>query len=111
MDEVVKERYDPGQWNTMRRKRQTVITGPTIQRCVMRFRRKAAAGSALLQLARDTRRAHSQTLWREYEHLQATFDNFAISISFPRSGVFIRYSANCFRNRAPIKTYNKYPPA
>ena len=24
-----------------------------------------------------TRRAH-QTLWREYEHLQATFDNFAM---------------------------------
>ncbi|NAI01985.1 DUF444 family protein, partial [Escherichia coli] len=24
-----------------------------------------------------TRRAH-QTLWREYEHLQSTFDNFAM---------------------------------
>lgn len=41
MDEAVKERYDPGQWNIWRGARQTVITGPTIHRCVMRFWRKS----------------------------------------------------------------------
>jgi uncharacterized sporulation protein YeaH/YhbH (DUF444 family) len=36
-----------------------------------------SAGGALLQLYRNYPPAH-QTLWREYEHLQATFDNFAM---------------------------------
>ncbi len=41
-----------------------------------------------------TRRAH-QTLWREYEHLQATFDNFAMQ-HIRDQRISTRYSANCF---------------
>lgn len=44
-----------------------------------------------------TRRAH-QTLWREYEHLQSTFDNFAMQ-HIRDQMIFIRCSVNCFINK------------
>lgn len=46
-----------------------------------------------------TRRAH-QTLWREYEHLQSTFDNFAMQ-HIRDQMIFTRYSANCFISKVP----------
>ena len=56
MDEVVKERYNPAQWNIY-----------------------AAQASDGDNWADDSPLCRAQqTLWREYEHLQSTFDNFAM---------------------------------
>ncbi|WP_075181944.1 YeaH/YhbH family protein [Pantoea sp. 1.19] len=78
MSEVVTARYDPTQWNIYAAQASDgdnwADDSPLCHEIL--------AGQ-ILPIARYytyieiTRRAH-QTLWREYEHLQARFDNFAI---------------------------------
>ncbi len=78
MDEVIKERYDPLQWNIYAAQASDgdnwADDSPLCHQIL---------ASQILPVVRYysyieiTRRAH-QTLWREYEQLQAQFDNFAI---------------------------------
>lgn len=78
MEEVIKERYDPNQWNIYAAQASDgdnwADDSPLCHDLL---------ASHLLPLVRYysyieiTRRAH-QTLWREYEDLQARFDNFAM---------------------------------
>ncbi|STF86208.1 putative cytoplasmic protein [Escherichia coli] len=78
MDEVVEERYNPAQWNIYAAQASTAITGPMTLRFAMKFwRKKLLPVVRYYSYIEITRRAH-QTLWREYEHLQSTFDNFAM---------------------------------
>lgn len=51
-----------------------------------------------------TRRAH-QTLWREYEHLQATFDNFAMQHIRDQEDIYPVFR-ELFQKQAPIKVHN-----
>lgn len=78
MEKVIKERYDPNQWNIYAAQASDgdnwADDSPLCHDLL---------ASHLLPLVRYysyieiTRRAH-QTLWREYEDLQARFDNFAM---------------------------------
>lgn len=78
MDEVIKQRYDPQQWNIYAAQASDgdnwADDSPFCHQLL---------ASQLLPVVRYysyieiTRRAH-QTLWREYEQLQRQFDNFAI---------------------------------
>lgn len=77
MDEVVQARYDPAQWNIYAAGRRMVTTGPTTSLCHELLAKKILPVVRYYSYIEITRRAH-QTLWREYEHLQATFDNFAM---------------------------------
>ena len=94
MDEVVQARYDPAQWNIYAARRRMATTGPMTPAVPRTAGEENSAGGALLQLYRNYPPAH-QTLWREYEHLQATFDNFAMQHIRDRR-ISTRYSANCF---------------
>ena len=78
MEEVIKERYDPVQWNIYAAQASDgdnwADDSPLCHQIL---------ASQILPVVRYysyieiTRRAH-QTLWREYEQLQNQFDNFAI---------------------------------
>jgi uncharacterized sporulation protein YeaH/YhbH (DUF444 family) len=78
MDEVVKERYDPAQWNIYAAQASDgdnwADDSPLCHEILAKNILPVVRYYSYIEI---TRRAH-QTLWREYEHLQATFDNFAI---------------------------------
>lgn len=78
MDEVVKERYDPAQWNIYAAQASDgdnwADDSPLCHEILARQILPVVRYYSYIEI---TRRAH-QTLWREYEHLQSTFDNFAI---------------------------------
>ncbi len=78
MDEVVQARYDPAQWNIYAAQASDGDNWADDSRCATNcWRRKFCRWCVITATSKITRRAH-QTLWREYEHLQATFDNFAM---------------------------------
>ncbi len=94
---VVKERYNPAQWNIYAAQASAAITGPMTLRFAMKSWRKNYTRRSLLQLYRNYPSCTSDTV-REYEHLQSTFDNFAMQHIRARM-IFIRCSVNCFINK------------
>lgn len=78
MDEVVKERYDPAQWNIYAAQASDGDNwADDSPLCHEILAKKILPVVRYYSYIEITRRAH-QTLWREYEHLQTMFDNFAI---------------------------------
>jgi len=78
MDEVVKERYDPAQWNIYAAQASDGDNwADDSPLCHEILAKKLLPVVRYYSYIEITRRAH-QTLWREYEHLQAMFDNFAM---------------------------------
>ncbi len=71
----------------MRHRRRTVITGRMTRRCVTKLAKKILPVVRYYSYIEITRRAH-QTLWREYEHLQTMFDNFAIQHIRDREDIY-----------------------
>ena len=94
MDEVVKERYDPAQWNIYAAQASDGDNwADDSPLCHEILAKKILPVVRYYSYIEITRRAH-QTLWREYEHLQAMFDNFAMQ--HIRGGMTsIRSSGNC----------------
>ncbi len=64
MDEVVKERYNPAQWNIYAAQASTAITGPMTLRFAMKFWRKIITRCSLLQLYRNYTSRASDTVAR-----------------------------------------------
>ncbi|EJZ67162.1 hypothetical protein SF148580_1625 [Shigella flexneri 1485-80] len=78
MDEVVKERYNPAQWNIYAAQASDGDNwADDSPLCHEILAKKLLPVVRYYSYIEITRRAH-QTLWREYEHLQSTFDNFAM---------------------------------
>ena len=78
MDEVVKERYDPAQWNIYAAQASDGDNwADDSPLCHDILAKKILPVVRYYSYIEITRRAH-QTLWREYEHLQSMFDNFAM---------------------------------
>ncbi|MGT9628377.1 DUF444 family protein, partial [Escherichia coli] len=78
MDEVVKERYNPAQWNIYAAQASDGDNwADDSPLCHEILAKKILPVVRYYSYIEITRRAH-QTLWREYEHLQSTFDNFAM---------------------------------
>jgi len=78
MDEVVKERYDPAQWNIYAAQASDGDNwADDSPLCHEILAKKLLPVVRYYSYIEITRRAH-QTLWREYEHLQSMFDNFAM---------------------------------
>ncbi len=74
----MKERYNPAQWNIYAAQHRTAITGANDSPlCHEILAKKLLPVVGYYSYIEITRRAH-QTLWREYEHLRSTFDNFAM---------------------------------
>lgn len=78
MDEVIRERYDPQQWNIYAAQASDgdnwADDSPLCHRLLAEQLLPVVRYYSYIEI---TRRAH-QTLWREYEQLQRQFDNFAI---------------------------------
>ncbi|MES0274508.1 YeaH/YhbH family protein [Citrobacter freundii] len=78
MDEVVKDRYNPAQWNIYAAQASDGDNwADDSPLCHEILAKKLLPVVRYYSYIEITRRAH-QTLWREYEHLQSTFDNFAM---------------------------------
>lgn len=78
MDEVVQARYNPAQWNIYAAQASDGDNwADDSPLCHEILAKKILPVVRYYSYIEITRRAH-QTLWREYEHLQATFENFAI---------------------------------
>lgn len=78
MDEVVKERYDPAQWNIYAAQASDgdnwADDSPLCHEILAKRLLPVVRYYCYIEI---TRRAH-QTLWREYEHLQSMFENFSM---------------------------------
>ncbi len=75
---VVKERYNPAQWNIYAAQASDGDNwADDSPLCHEILAKKILPVVRYYSYIEITRRAH-QTLWREYEHLQSTFDNFAM---------------------------------
>ena len=78
MDEVVQERYNPTQWNIYAAQASDGDNwADDSPLCHELLAQKLLPMVRYYSYIEITRRAH-QTLWREYEDLQAKFDNFAM---------------------------------
>ncbi|CNH38164.1 YeaH/YhbH family protein [Yersinia aldovae] len=78
MDEVVQERYDPAQWNIYAAQASDGDNwADDSPLCHELLARKILPMVRYYSYIEITRRAH-QTLWREYEDLEANFANFAM---------------------------------
>lgn len=78
MDEVVQARYNPAQWNIYAAQASDGDNwADDSPLCHEILAKKLLPVMRYYSYIEITRRAH-QTLWRQYESLQATFDNFAI---------------------------------
>ncbi|STP46351.1 putative cytoplasmic protein [Escherichia coli] len=98
MDEVVKERYNPAQWNIYAAQASDGDNwADDSPLCHEILANKLLPVVRYYSYIEITRRAH-QTLWREYEHLQSTSTTLRCSISATRM-IFIRCSVNCFINK------------
>ena len=99
MDEVVKERYNPAQWNIYAAQASDgdnwADDSPLCHEILAKKLLPVVRYCSYIEI---TRRAH-QTLWREYEAAQSTFDNFAMQ--HIRDRIIYRYSANCFIKQSP----------
>lgn len=105
MDEVVKERYDPAQWNIYAAQASDGDNwADDSPLCHEILAKKILPVVRYYSYIEITRRAH-QTLWREYEHLQAMFDNFAMQ-HIRDQMTSTRSSGNCSRNSRPPATHD-----
>ncbi|WP_114196295.1 YeaH/YhbH family protein [Edaphovirga cremea] len=78
MDDVVQERYDPAQWNIYAAQASDGDNwADDSPLCHELLANKILPMVRYYSYIEITRRAH-QTLWREYEALQARYDNFAM---------------------------------
>jgi len=78
MDEVIKERYDPNEWNIYAAQASDGDNwADDSPLCRQLLTQKILPQVRYYSYIEITRRAH-QTLWREYEALQRQFDNFAM---------------------------------
>lgn len=78
MDEVITARYNPAQWNIYAAQASDGDNwADDSPLCHDILAKKILPVVRYYSYIEITRRAH-QTLWREYEHLQSSFDNFAI---------------------------------
>ena len=78
MNDVVEERYDPAQWNIYAAQASDGDNwADDSPLCHELLAKKILPMVRYYSYIEITRRAH-QTLWREYEDLQARFDNFAM---------------------------------
>ncbi|MEY4474480.1 MAG: hypothetical protein RL248_247 [Pseudomonadota bacterium] len=78
MDEVVQERYDPAQWNIYAAQASDGDNwADDSPLCHELLAKKILPIVRYYSYIEITRRAH-QTLWREYEDLQAKYNNFAM---------------------------------
>ncbi|MCK8583834.1 YeaH/YhbH family protein [Yersinia ruckeri] len=78
MDEVIQQRYDPAQWNIYAAQASDGDNwADDSPLCREILAKKLLPMVRYYSYIEITRRAH-QTLWREYEALQAQFDNFAM---------------------------------
>ncbi|MBU9854235.1 YeaH/YhbH family protein [Rahnella bonaserana] len=78
MDDVIKERYDPAQWNIYAAQASDGDNwADDSPLCHQLLAQKILPMVRYYSYIEITRRAH-QTLWREYEVLQEKFDNFAM---------------------------------
>jgi len=78
MDDVIKERYDPAQWNIYAAQASDGDNwADDSPLCHQLLAQKILPLVRYYSYIEITRRAH-QTLWREYEVLQEKFDNFAM---------------------------------
>ena len=78
MDEIIKDRYDPAQWNIYAAQASDgdnwADDSPQCQQWLAKHILPVVRYYSYIEI---TRRSH-QSLWRVYEDLQAQFDNFAI---------------------------------
>ncbi|STR39899.1 YeaH [Klebsiella michiganensis] len=110
MDEVVKERYDPAQWNIYAAQASDGDNwADDSPLCHELLAKKILPVVRYYSYIEITRRAH-QTLWREYEHLQSTFENFAMQHIRDRK-IFIRCSVNCFISKPQKRTVKPFRTA
>ncbi|MFZ4833719.1 YeaH/YhbH family protein [Rouxiella sp. Mn2063] len=78
MEEVIKERYDPNEWNIYAAQASDGDNwADDSPLCRQLLTQKILPLVRYYSYIEITRRAH-QTLWREYEALQRQFDNFAM---------------------------------
>ena len=78
MDDVIRERYDPAQWNIYAAQASDGDNwADDSPLCHQLLAQKILPLVRYYSYIEITRRAH-QTLWREYEVLQEKFDNFAM---------------------------------
>lgn len=77
MDEVVKERYNPAQWNIYAAQASDGDNWADDSPLCHEILAKKYYPLFVITAISKLHVAH-QTLWREYEHLQSTFDNFAM---------------------------------
>ncbi len=88
MSEKIKDRYDPAQWNIYAAQASdgdnwaddSPLCHELLQKNILPLMRYYC-------YIEITRRAH-QTLWRQYEHLQTQFDNFAIQHIRDQSDIY-----------------------
>ncbi|NVK24829.1 MAG: YeaH/YhbH family protein [Gammaproteobacteria bacterium] len=84
MEEIVKERYPPGQWNIYAAQASDgdnwADDSPQCKRILEQSILQYSRYFAYIEI---TQRSH-QTLWHEYEHLNVKFENFAMkNIKYP----------------------------
>ena len=95
MDEVVKDRYDPAQWNIYAAQGVLVITGRMIPRCVMRFWRKNCCRWCDIIAISKSPAVRTRPCGVNTNICNQRLKTLRCSISATRM-TFIRYSANCF---------------
>ncbi|MTH46829.1 YeaH/YhbH family protein [Intestinirhabdus alba] len=88
MDEVVKARYNPAQWNIYAAQASDGDNwADDSPLCHEILAKKLLPVVRYYSYIEITRRAH-QTLWREYEHLQHNFENFAMQHIRDREDIY-----------------------
>ena len=102
MDEVVKERYNPAQWNIY------AAQASDSPLCHEILAKKLLPVVRYYSYIEITRRAH-QTLWREYEHLQSTFDNFAMQHIRDQDDIYPVFRELFHKQNATAKDQNYQP--
>ena len=103
--EVVKERYDPAQWNIYAAQASDGDNwADDSPLCHEILAKKILPVVRYYSYIEITRRAH-QTLWREYEHLQSMFDNFAMQHIRDQDDI-IRCSGSCSTSSLLPATHN-----
>ena len=101
MDEVVKERYDPAQWNIYAAQASDGDNwADDSPLCHDILAKKILPVVRYYSYIEITRRAH-QTLWREYEHLQSMFENFAMQHIRDGDDIYPVFRSCSTSNRPP----------
>ncbi len=83
----MKERYNPAQWNIYAAQASDGDNWADDSPLCHEILAKNYYPLFVITAISKLRRAH-QTLWREYEHLQSTFDNFAMQHIRDRDDIY-----------------------